>query len=134
MLGNTGEPTSYKEVQAAFRKVAIPRLIEVLEDFVPHGGEPPVMDDSRDMSIYASVLTNDRAREVMRQRRSLDEARMLVADEALPSKIERLARAAEDLLIDVHKAKAHDDLKTAADRLWEAAKALRSAASQKAEE
>lgn len=132
--GTTGEPTSYKEVQAAFRKVAIPRLIEVLEDFVPHGGEPPVMDDSRDMSIYASVLTNDRAREVMRQRRSLDEARMLVADEALPSKIERLARAAEDLLIDVHKAKAHDDLKTAADRLWEAAKALRSAASQKAEE
>jgi len=132
--GQNGEPTTYKEIQSSFQKVKLPRLIEVLNDFIPHDGLPPIMDDSRDMSAYASVLANDRAREVMRKRRSFDEARTLVTDEALPLKIERLARTAEDLLMDVHKTKANDELKAATERLWEAAKALRSAAVQKAEE
>jgi hypothetical protein len=132
--GKNGEPTTYKEIQTSFQTIKLPRLIEVLRDLVPHDGNPPIMDDSRDMSVYASVLANDRAREVMRRRRSLDDARMLVADEALPLKLERLARTAEDLLIDVHKTKANDELKAATERLWEAAKALRSAAMQKVEE
>jgi hypothetical protein len=132
--GDSGEPTTYKDVQAAFRKVNLKRLLEVLEDLVPYGDAPPIMDDSRDMSVYAAVLTNERAREVMRKRRSLDEARLLVTDETLPSKIERLARAAEDLLADVVKTKANDELSAAAGRLWEAAKALRAGATKKVDE
>ena len=91
------------------------------------------MDDSRDMSVYAAVLMNDRARSVMRRRRSLDEARVLVTDESLPTKIERLARNAENLLVDVHNTLPTDDLRAATDQLWQAAKALRTAAAREAD-
>jgi hypothetical protein len=132
--GKDGEPTTYKAIQAAFRRLNIDKLVEVLNDLVPQDGQPPIMDDSRDMSVYGSVLMNERAREVMRKRKSLDEARTLVSDETLPTKIERLARTAEDLLIDVHKSKSTDELKAATERLWEAAKALRSAAAHEDDE
>jgi hypothetical protein len=128
--GSDGEPTSYAEVRAAFRRVALPRLIEVLNDFIPYNGAPPVMDDSRDMSVYAAVLENSRARDVMRKRRSLDEARVLVTDESLAVKIQRMARNAENLLIDVHNTVPNEELREVCDQLWSAAKALRSAANR----
>lgn len=122
------EPTTYREVRAAFRRVKVDRLTEVLNDFIPLDGDVAVMDDSRDMSVYAAILTNERARQVLRKRKSLDEARILVTDESLAVKIERLARAAENLVIDVHNTKPNDDLIEATERLWSGAKALRTAA------
>lgn len=130
-----GEPTTYAEVRTAIKKVSVKRLVEVLRDFVPRTpGEPVIMDDSRDMSAYGAVLENDRARAVMRKRRSLDEARLLVTDEALSIKIERLARNAENLLIDVHGTLPDADLRAATEQLWQAAKALRSAANREIDE
>lgn len=131
--GSDGEPTSYAEVRSAFRRVDLKRLVEVLNDFVPQDADPPIMDDSRDMSVYAAVLTNERARQVMRKRRSLDEARVLVTDESLATKIERLARNAENLLMDVHSTRPNDELRAATEQLWLAAKALRAAALREAD-
>jgi hypothetical protein len=113
---NGHEPISFQEVNEAIRRVDLERLLEVLGDLVPRGEEPPIMDDSRDMSVYAAVLMSERAREVLRKRRSLDEARILVTDEALALKIERLGRTAEHLLMEVHTTVPDDDLRDAAER------------------
>lgn len=129
-LSEGGEPTAFEDVREALGRVKLKKLIEVLKDFVPNGDSPPVMDDSRDMSVYASVLVNDRAREVMRKRKSLDDAKLLVTDESLAIKIDRLARNAENLALDVLNTKPDDDLKEAIDRLSQAAKALRNAANR----
>lgn len=129
-LSEGGEPTAFADVREALGRVKVKKLIEVLKDFVPNGDSPPVMDDSRDMSVYAAVLTSDRAREVMRKRKNLDDAKLLVTDESLAIKIDRLARNAENLALDVLNTKPDEDLKEAIDRLSQAAKALRNAANR----
>ena len=86
------------------------------------------MDDSRDMSVYAAVLAHDRARAVLRKRRNLEEASVLVIDESLPRKIDRLGRSAENLLHDVIRTLPSEELLEATALLLDAAKALRTAA------
>jgi len=72
---------TYPAVMAAVDAASLDRLAEVLRDLTPHGGKAkPLIEDSRQVTLYAEILRNDSARDVLRATESLELAkRYLVA-------------------------------------------------------
>lgn len=120
-----GDPTTYQEVKRAIRGVNVPRLVEVLGDFVAQDGLPPIMDDSRDMTLYANILSDPKAHKTLRRTRSLEVAAVLVIDESLVAKLGKLTRQIEALQDRALQTRMGEDVRTAADGLHDAARALR---------
>lgn len=121
---NFGDPTEYADVKKALRDVDTRRLAEVLNDFVSNDGNPPVMDDSRDMTLYAAVLADAKARKILRKTKNLEAAAYLVADETLISNLNKLIHRMEALQDKALQTKMDEHAQSAADELVRAARAL----------
>ena len=120
-----GNPVSYREVKRAVQRVNTRRVVEILRDLLPDGELPPVLDDSRDISVYADVLADTQARRVLRETRNLDAARLLVVDEGVEVAIRRLIRQIDVLSDKAAKSQIVESMKAAADELFGKAKVLR---------
>lgn len=120
-----GDPTTYAEVKMAVIKTKTARLVEVLSDFISDGDRPPIMDDSRDMTLYASILNDHEARSVLRRTKDLQTASLLVVDESLAMRCDRLSNQIDALQDAMLRTRIDATLRDPAENLFKRARALR---------
>ena len=93
-----GDARSFDEVKTALEGLREDHLREVLRDMTPEGGSRrAVLGDSRDVTIYAQVLQNERAHAVLREYDDLGLARQIVEQAAIPQRIKQIGRSVEVL-------------------------------------
>lgn len=119
---------SYEEVSDAFAHLKEERLKEVLQDMRPRQSRPPLLQDSRDVTDYGKVLTNERAHKMLRKYQDLAVARQIIAEAELPTRIRRIASQVEVLSNDLQRSDITDETEAAAEDLYKAARSLRAAA------
>ncbi|MBI4702493.1 MAG: hypothetical protein HY744_15345 [Deltaproteobacteria bacterium] len=120
-----GSPWTYAECEGALRRIRAERLREVVGHIAPAGDRSPVLDDSRNVTAYGRVLANEAARKVLRKTGSLEAARAIVDEAALPERVRRLAAKVDALGEEARRLdRTDDDLVQAVKELLGAAKAL----------
>ncbi len=93
---NLGDVSEYYDVEQAVESVSAERLAEVISDLSPGpDGKAPVLNDSREVTVYGQVLRDDRARETLRRTDDLDLARQVLRTDTLPKRARGLLRQAE---------------------------------------
>jgi hypothetical protein len=95
-----GSPTDYKEVGRALKKLTPAKLKEVVNDIGPATGDP-VLNDSRNVTIYARILAHPEALKIKRSEKRLDTAKELVGREALPRRLAKLEKTLDALAREV---------------------------------
>jgi hypothetical protein len=91
-------PTTYREVVSALeqlRKVPA-RLREVVNDIAPPKGLP-ILEDSREVTLYARILENAEALKAKREDRSLESAREIVGREAFVGRVLKVEKTLDAL-------------------------------------
>ncbi len=121
-----GNSRSYDEVEASLKLLREQQLREVLRDISPvEGSSRPVLGDSRDVTIYAQVLQNDRARQVLRDYGQLKLARQVIEQASMPQRIRQIGRSIEILIQEVGREGAPSDSQGPAVELSNLAGSLR---------
>jgi hypothetical protein len=125
---------TYAEVKNQLKKLDPAKLKEVLSDLLPRAdGRPPVLDDSRDVTVYGRALTDKRAHSVLRKTGDLDLARQVVDELDLPSRIRKIARKCDVLREEVEAVQMTQDLKDAIGELTVKVRTLNSLAKDDSE-
>lgn len=125
----------YAEVREEIDQTDGDNLREVLSDLTPAEGEKrPLLNDSRDVTVYGQVLHHPVAHDVMRRYRDLGIARQIVELSALPERILSLRDQADVALDEAQQADHTDELENAADALFRSARSLRAAVAALAED
>ena len=119
--------STYSEVLDAVNAVNGSALQELIQDLAPHSGSPPILIDSRDVTVYGQVLANDRARTVLRETLSLRVARQVVERAGLPERVERVNQTIRLILDEVQEYGAPPETIDSAERLFKLARSLRNA-------
>jgi hypothetical protein len=129
-----GDPRSYGEVRAGLEGLDQAKLTEVLEDLIPaEGRSKPVLSDSRDVTIYAQALQNERAHKVLREYGDIELARQVVEEAGLAARLRNLRQAIELAVAEVTRARELDeDVADAAAELATVSAALKAVAESKA--
>ena len=126
-VGLNGART-YEAVREQIGQTDGDNLREVLLDLQPVGGERrPLLNDSRDVTVYGQILHNTVAHDVMRRYRDLGIARQIVELAALPERIEGIRNQVEVAREEAQDADHSDELENAADSLFRSARSLRAA-------
>lgn len=113
-----GDPTQYKEVQDALQKLKKDALLEVITDLLPSGGsEVAVVADSRNVTDYGRILVTNEARKVLRKSHSLDLARQVIDQLALPERILKIKNSCEVILEEVQRTPMTPELSAAIEEL-----------------
>jgi hypothetical protein len=99
-------------------------ITEVIDDLSARGDRPPVLYDSRDVTVYGKVLQHEHARKVMRRYRSLDVARQIVELAELPLRIDNLREQVIIARDEAERAEWSQELHDAAEALYKAGRAL----------
>lgn len=119
---------SYEAVREDILEADGDHLREVLGDLQPEQGERrPLLNDSRDVTVYGQVLRHPVAHDVMRRYRDLGIARQIVELAALPERIESIRDQVEVAREEAQQAEHSDELENAADALFRSARSLRAA-------
>ncbi len=119
---------SYEEVRDGIADTDGDNLREVISDLTPAEGEKrPLLNDSRDVTVYGRVLHHRVAHDVMRRYRDLNIARQIVELAALPERIHSLRDQVDVALDEAQQAEQSDELENAADALFRSARSLRAA-------
>jgi hypothetical protein len=127
--------TGYQEVTAALSALDAAGLREVVADLTPRSaGEKAVLRDSRDVTVYAAVLSDIKAHEVLRRFDDLEVARQVVERAALPGRIRSLTRQLDLVRDEVQRSDATEELLEAVAGLYASARAIRSIARDRADE
>ena len=127
-----GSPSTHAEILEAVRGIDGKRLKEVVRDLTPPAHrESPLVADSRDITKYGKILTNPRARRVLRDTRNLDAAYEVVHTADLPTRLGRMAVSLDGMLDEVQDAGWTEELHDAVADLYRASRALRSEMTQK---
>ena len=93
-----GNARSYATIHQSLENLQEARLREVLGDLTPTpGSRRAVLQDSRDVTIYAQVLQNERAHTVLRQYDELKIARQIVEQAGVPQRIKQITDSVEVL-------------------------------------
>lgn len=100
---------------------------EVIEDLSAHGDQPPLLRDSRLVTVYGQVLQHPAARVVLRRHRSLDVARQIVEMAELPTRISDLRSRVLIARDEVERSEWSEELDSSSDGLFKASRALRRA-------
>lgn len=120
-----GDPRTYEEVREALDDVEPQRVREVLLDLTPpRGREKAVLADSRDVTIYARVLTNSEAHAALRKYEDLSVARQIVEQADLPARVERVRRAIDLIVQEVHRVDVSEELAEAVEDLFGVVRSL----------
>lgn len=119
---------SYEDVREEIAETDGDNLREVLGDLTPAEGEKrPLLNDSRNVTVYGQVLQHPVAHEVMRRYRDLAIARQIVELAALPERILSIRDQTDVALDQAQQAEQSDELENAADALFRSARSLRAA-------
>lgn len=123
-----GTPRTYAEVSQALTNADQTRLAEVISDLTPSKGRrKAVLEDSRDVTVYAAVLMNEEARAVLRQYNDLDLASQVIAEAGLPARLMNIVERIDVLMNDVYRSTDPESLQAPAEALFARASTLRSA-------
>lgn len=114
-------------VRRQIESIDAARLREVLDDLRPTPGAKPILNDSRDVTLYSDVLNNDRAREAMRDFHSLSLAVEIASRAELADRLKEMTRSIEVLTVDIKRYEIGDPEVLAADEFLSAARILRGA-------
>lgn len=126
-----GDPRTYSEVIEAVQHLDDERLREVIADLTATDGKKALVADSRYVTTYAAVLTNDEARAVLRKHDDLDLAAQVVADASLPTRIQNIADRLDILINDVYRVSDAQDLVNPTEDVYARASTLRAAVKAK---
>lgn len=119
---------SYQDVRNEIAETDGEHLREVISDLTPSGGEKrPLLNDSRDVTVYGLVLHHPVAHDVMRRYRDLSIARQIVELAALPERILSLRDRVDVALDEAQQAEPSDELENAVEALFRSARSLRAA-------
>ena len=90
------------EINTIIPRLHAAQLREVIEDLTPSmGRRKAILSDSRDVTTYAAVLRNSRARETLRKYDDLTLAQQVIERLSLGDKVRALARSVQLLLQDL---------------------------------
>jgi hypothetical protein len=131
-----GDPRTYPEVNDAIQHLNRDRLAEVISDLSPRNGQKAVLADSRDVTVYAAVLRNSSAREVLREYDDLQLARQVVDNAAMPARIQNVVDRLDLIIQEIQSGTRADvdSLRPVAEALFARASTLRTALRAMAEE
>jgi hypothetical protein len=128
-IGLDPKLTTYPEVRQGLESLDREGLAEIIGDLTPQtGGEKAVLRDSRDVTVYAAVLTNPKAHEALRRFDDLEIARQIVERAALPGRIRSLTRQLDLVREEVQRTEPESDVLEAVEALFAVARAIRSIA------
>ena len=120
-----GDARTYEEIESALDEISLEHLREVLADLVPSGrARRATLGDSRDVTIYAQVLQNARAREVLRRHNDLALARQIIEQSSVSERIREISRSVEILVQELGREGASTDALEPAVELLNLARAL----------
>ena len=117
---------SYPDVRQEIQSLPGEPLREVIGDLTSRGDKPPLVNDSRQVTVYGQVLLHPVAHRVLRENDSLDVARQIVEMAELPQRIDDLRERVEVARDEAERAEWSQHLQDAADRLFRASRSLRS--------
>ena len=117
---------SYNEVRQDISRLAEEPLREVIGDLTSRGEKPPLVNDSRQVTVYGQVLRHPVAYRVLRDNQSLDVARQIVEMAELPQRVDDLRERVDVARDEAERAEWSKELEEAVERLFRAARALRS--------
>ena len=104
-----GRARIYREIQQALQELDRDRLAEVLGDLTSQGGRSrAVLGDSRDVTTYGRVLTNERAHATLRKTGDLGLAGQVVDEIELEPHARRIVKTVEIFLETLHRAETAD--------------------------
>ncbi len=97
-----GSPTDYEEVQKALKKLTAHKaqLKEVIADIGPPQGDP-VLEDSRQVTVYARILAHAEALRVKRDEKRLDTAKEIVGRESLVGRVAKVEKTLDAMAREV---------------------------------
>ena len=119
-----GDARTFEEVENALENLSENHLREVLRDMTPESGQRAVLTDSRDVTIYAAVLQNERAHETLRKYGDLALARQIVEQAEMPQRIKQIGRLVEVLNREVERQGAPSEARAPASELAALARSL----------
>lgn len=121
-----GDPRSFDEVMDQIAKLDKAALLEVLGDLVPkEGKKKALLVDSRDVTLYAQALQNEKAHKALRDYEDLELVRQIVEEAGLGARIRNLAQGIEITVQELTRARELDeDVAAAAEELENVARAL----------
>lgn len=124
-----GKARTYREIEEALRGIRRDRLAEVLGDLEGNGGPSrALLGDSRDVTPYGRVLTNDRARATLRKTRDLSLAKQVVEELGLGPRAWRLVESVKLFVDALHRVEPEDipsDLLEATEELLRVSRSIR---------
>lgn len=120
-----GNARTFDEIEAALDEILLDRLREVLADLVPDGhSRRATLGDSRDVTIYAQVLQDTQARDVLRRHNDLALARQVIEQASVSERIREISRSVEILVQELGRGGASVDALEPAVELLNLARAL----------
>lgn len=120
-----GNARTFEEIEAALGDLQERPLREVLKDMTPaDGSKRAVLGDSRDVTIYAQVLQNERAHEILRQYDDLGLARQIVEQASVPQRIRQVVQSIDILMHEISRQGAPQDALEPARELAQTAQTL----------
>ena len=89
-----GDPRTYKEIGEALTRLSHSNLQEVLTDFKPtYGRMSALLADSRNVTLYGRILTNDAAHKMLRRSGDLQIAAQVLERTHLAERIGRIVKS-----------------------------------------
>lgn len=120
--------SDYHQIGESLKALDAERLDEVLNHLTPPPGRrKAVLNDSRDVTVYAAILANPAARQVLHEYDDLQLARQIVEQASIPQRIEGLAREVRQLTQEIHRVDATVELSAATEDLSGVVGTLRAA-------
>ena len=121
-----GTARTFDEIETALEDLREGPLREVLGDMTPAAGSTrAVLGDSRDVTIYAQVLQNERAHEILRRYDDLGLARQVVEQASVPQRIRQVVQSIDILMQEISRQGAPQDALEPARELAQLAQSLR---------
>lgn len=123
-----GPTSTYEQVHSALVGLDLNKTAEVIGDLTPPaGGGKAVVADSRDVTQYGMVLSEPRAREILRQYDDFELARSVILHQSLAKRVDDITRRVQAVKEEVERAElsAEDDLVAAVDTLQKTARLLK---------
>ena len=120
-----GDARTFEEIEAALEDLQEGPLREVLGDMTPAtGSKRAVLGDSRDVTIYAQILQNERAHKILRQYDDLGLARQIVDQASVPQRIRQVVKSIDILMQEISRQGAPQDSLEPAHELAQLAQSL----------
>lgn len=116
----------HREVEVALEGVNYERVGEIVQDLTPRPGRGiAVLADSRQVSQYVEVLSNPRARQVLREYEDLKLAVSVLEQGALADRLRTVINALREILVDASRVDVDERAVEAAGEVAELARGLR---------